>query len=159
MVFANTRIQSPAGVTGGGIPFKFDFDGSDYGFTGDLTVQKITPITDGTIDTESITFTKNVILHNLEVVAFKITGDNSASLKPEKRTNLVIFPNPVKNSFKINYNNKDLVSVKLYNTLGRLVLDRLPNDKIVDISMLSDGFYMVLIQTKNKEFIAKLIKK
>ena len=159
VVFANTRIQSPAGVTGGAIPFKFDFDGSDYGFTGDLSVQKITPITDETIDTESITFTKNVILHNLEVVAFKITGDNSASLKPEKRTNLVIYPNPVENSFKIDYNNKDLVSVKLYNTLGRLVLDRLPNDKIVDISMLSDGFYMVLIQTKNKEFIAKLIKK
>jgi hypothetical protein len=158
VLFANTRIQSPAGVSGGAIPFYFNFDGSDYGFIGDVTVQKITPTTDESINTESNSFSKNVILHNLEIVAFKITGDNSASVENTKITDISLYPNPTKSTFTINYNKNDIINVKLYNSLGQLVLNTIPKNQKVDISILSKGFYVVCIQTENNEFTTKLLK-
>ena len=159
VVFANTRIQSPAGVTGGAIPFQFDFNGTDYEFVGDVTIQKLTPTTDENIETENNTFTKNVILNNLELVAYKITGDNSASVETENIQNLVIYPNPMENTFTFNFNTNDIIDIKIYNSLGQLVITKVPEDKIVDVSMLPDGVYIVSIQTKNhKKHVSKLIK-
>ncbi len=159
VVFANTRIQSPAGVTGGAISFKFDFNGTDYGFTGSVTVQKLTPTTDGDIETENNTFTKNVILNNLELVAYKITSNNTVSIETEEIPDLVIYPNPTENSFRINYDTDDIVNLKLYNSLGQLVITTIPENKIVDISMLPSGVYIVSIRTENhKKYISKLIK-
>jgi len=158
VVFANTRIQSPAGVMGGAIPFEFDFNGIDYGFVGDVAIQKLTPTSDGNIETENNAFTKNVILHNLELVAFKITGDNSASTESEDIPDLVIYPNPTENTFTFNYNTNGIVNVKLYNSLGQLVITTIPENKIVDVSMLPNGVYIVSIQTENnKKYVSKLI--
>jgi len=158
VVFANTRIQSPAGVTGGAIPFSFNLNGSDYGFTGDVTIQKITPTTDESINTENNYFTKNVILHNLELVAYKITGNDSASIDAPELNDINIYPNPTKDSFKFVYKNNDLISIKLYDTLGQIVLNTNSNNRLIDVSSLAKGFYLVVIKTKNKDFVSKLIK-
>jgi hypothetical protein len=159
VVFVNGRIQSPAGVEGGNISFEFDFNPNDYGLTGDLTIQEITPTLDGDIAAvDDLTFPKEVNLQNLELVAYKITGDASLSLIDDNKVTLSIFPNPTKDSFKINYDFNDIEYVKLYNSLGQLVLTTIPENKTVDISKVTKGFYVVSIQTTKKEYVSKLLK-
>ena len=159
VLFVNGRIQSPAGTAGGTISFEFDFDPNAYGLTGDLTIQEITPTEEGAvlaIDNE--TFPKEVNLQNLELVAYKITGDVNLSIVDQNIAILTIFPNPAKESFKINYKNDTIKEVSLYNSLGQLVLTTTPENNTVDISTLSNGFYIVLLKTTEKEYFSKLIK-
>jgi len=159
VLFVNGRIQSPAGTVGGNINFEFDFNPNDYGLTGDITIQEITPSSDGAIlAVDNDTFPKDVNLQNLELVAYKISGDANLSMLDENVVIPTIYPNPTKDLFKINHDADDIEYVKLYNSLGQLVLTATPENKIVDVSNLVNGFYIVSIQTVEKEYISKLIK-
>ena len=60
VILANARIQSPAGVAGGQINFSFDFDGTQYGLSGDLNIQRLTPTNDGAISSISSSFTRSL---------------------------------------------------------------------------------------------------
>ena len=53
--------------------FSFDFDGSQYGFSGDLYTQEITPTSNGAPQLMTNVFTKTVTLGPLESVAFIVT--------------------------------------------------------------------------------------
>jgi len=92
------------------------------------------------------------------LVAYKITGDVNLSIVDQNIAILTIFPNPAKESFKINYKNDTIKEVSLYNSLGQLVLTTTPENNTVDISTLSNGFYIVLLKTTEKEYFSKLIK-
>jgi len=59
---------------GGAINFSFDFDGSDYGLSNYLSIQKLTPTGDDKAKIVANSFTQPVLLNNLEQVAYLISG-------------------------------------------------------------------------------------
>ncbi len=66
LIFANASITDT-------LDFSFAFNGSQYGFPGQVYVQKITETSDGTPQLTGNTFTKTVSLGNLHSVAYIIT--------------------------------------------------------------------------------------
>jgi len=160
VLFVNGRIQSPANVAGGDVNFSFDFNPADYGLAGDLTIQELTPTTDGSIDVvDANTFPKNVMLQNLDIVAYKITSTEMVGVNADKFTSqLSIYPNPTSTQFVIDYKNK-IDDLTIYNNMGQIVLNSVPNSKTIDVSKLPKGIYFVVIQSSGKVLSRKLIKK
>ena len=158
VVFINARIQSPAGTSGGNIDFTFHCNANDYGFTGDVQVQELTPTFDGNTTTESNSFDKIVHLENLDIIAYKITG----TLMHVDQTNLDkinLYPNPAHSYFKINAD-EDIQNLKIYNNLGQLVqnMTNIKHNR-VDIKQLAKGMYYVNMRYKNRIIKRKLLIK
>ena len=72
------------------------------------------------------------------------------------KSNLNIYPNPVKSSFTITTSEK-ILSVELYDTLGRKIKS-LTNEKTNNIENLENGVYFVKVKTEKNEYIEKLMK-
>ena len=66
LIFANASITDT-------LNFSFDFNGSQYGFPGQVYIQEITETSDGTPQLTGNTFTKTVSLGNLDSVAYIVT--------------------------------------------------------------------------------------
>ncbi|HHG85940.1 MAG TPA: T9SS type A sorting domain-containing protein [Bacteroidetes bacterium] len=158
VVFANSRIQSPAGTAGGVIPFSFQFVGTDYGLGGNLTVQIITPTTDSTVLTVGNTFSRNVDLPNLGLVAYLIKGHPAVNIDEAELPTLNIYPNPTHTSFSIDCQEEGPIKVSIYNNLGQLVLEKVTTNKVVNVANIPGGIYTVSIWLNEVQHISKLIK-
>ncbi len=66
VIFANASMTDT-------LAFPFNFDGTQYGFSGMVNVQKITETTDGTPELTTGTFSKTVSLAPLDSVAYVVT--------------------------------------------------------------------------------------
>jgi hypothetical protein len=70
---------------------------------------------------------------------------------------LVIYPNPVKESFKIsingNTNNLDVLDIKILDLSGRLVLENSTN-----VTQLQAGQYLVQITYQNQTVVKRIVK-
>ena len=100
-------------------------------------------------------------LPNMEA-AIQEVYDQSLGLNEETKFKFQVYPNPVSNQFTIL--SGELISndakVEVYTSLGQVVLTtNLTNDKVIDVSQLSNGFYFVKISENNRSFIQKIIKK
>ena len=93
---------------------------------------------------------------------FIISVNQVLGVKQNTIAGLNMYPNPVSNQFTML--SSELISndakVEIYTSLGQVVLTtNLPNDKVVDVSQLSNGFYFVKISENNRSFTQKIIKK
>lgn len=87
--------------------------------------------------------------------------ENVLSLSDFSRTSnfdTYIYPNPVIDKFKIKTNDT-IISAKLYDVLGKEILDLKIIDSEIDISNLEKGIYLIKIQQKNSTKKLKLMKK
>ena len=96
------------------------------------------------------------------VAAMEEVYNQSLGLNEDTKFQFQVYPNPVSNQFTIL--SGELISsdakVEIYTSLGQVVLTtNLPNDKVIDVSQLSNGFYFVKISENNRSFIQKIIKK
>lgn len=71
----------------------------------------------------------------------------------ENDKKLLIYPNPVRNVIKTDIPEKDIVSIKIYDANGRMIGNSL------DVSLLTQGNYILRISTKDKLFEGKFIKR
>jgi hypothetical protein len=96
--------------------------------------------------TENITITDNCLLNTTTFY---------------ESNNLVsVFPNPFSDIISIKTSSKDIdiISIKIYNMLGQLILYEMYSDTI-NTSHLNEGSYVVFIDTNHGNQIQKLIKK
>ena len=74
-------------------------------------------------------------------------------------SNVVLYPNPVKTTLNVNLvNNSDIILIKIYNTLGVLVLQNNNPTNSIDLSNLSNGLLIVQLQTEKSIVTKKVIK-
>ena len=72
---------------------------------------------------------------------------------------VILYPNPVKDILTINVNNaKRINSVKIYNTLGQLVLDKNDGFIQIDVSNMYRGLFFVSVETEIGVLTKKIIK-
>jgi hypothetical protein len=71
-----------------------------------------------------------------------------------------IFPNPAINNLNIDIANSDLTNIMITDACGRMILNTslISGLNSIDVSSLAKGFYMLNIQTKDKQFYKRIIK-
>ncbi len=102
--------------------------------------------------------TNFIIDANTNLVASEedcVLANNDFSLQKE----ISLYPNPTKNIFTIkNNSNFSIKTIKIYSTLGKLVLQKDDTNTSIDISHLPTGLYLVKIETDKGELVRKLVK-
>jgi len=83
--------------------------------------------------------------------------DCSLGIADDLQTQFVLFPNPANNLIRIE-TDYSINSIKIFNTLGRLVLEQINPSNQIDVSNLSTGLLFVKLET-DKGFITKKIVK
>ena len=74
-------------------------------------------------------------------------------------TSISIYPNPAQDLLRIdNTSNTEITSIKMYDLLGRLVLEENNNFNQIDVSQLNSGVLFVKIETEQGIIIKKIIK-
>ncbi|WP_298880247.1 S8 family serine peptidase [uncultured Polaribacter sp.] len=97
---------------------------------------------------------------NFEIALHNYIG-STGSLSENELSNIKIFPNPVKNTFVINLKNTELENthIQIFNVLGEKVFEKESlNSKIMDISFLEIGIYILKFSKDNQQKTLKLIK-
>jgi aminopeptidase N len=138
------------------IDVKFEFsDGTDT----TLVVQN-----DAVFQTFGFEFTKEISSVTIDpdkwILKNAISGDLNLSVDENiLEKSLVIYPNPVKEFFTIyNSSNSNITSIKLYDVLGRMVLDKKGDVKQIEVSHLNGGVLFVEIETEKGIITKKIIK-
>lgn len=89
-----------------------------------------------------------------------ITG-HTASLAENKKYDLQLFPNPVKDRLFIkNSGELQILRIKILNPLGKTIIDRKPlnGERSISIQHLTSGIYFIQIYTPEQTFLKKIIK-
>ena len=97
------------------------------------------------------TYQGNSVTHNF----------NYGSLAVDENviTKFSVTPNPAKDSFTIDFNDNSVIErVLLFDMLGKLVIQSNSSDNIINIAALSNGIYLVNIETEEGTFTSKIIK-
>ena len=89
-----------------------------------------------------------------------VTEGSTLNIKPEFLTDLIIHPNPVDKNLTLQ-TNEDLSGsiVTVFDILGRRMLnEKLPTSKTIDVSNLKTGHYFLRIESKGKTIKKKFMK-
>ncbi len=93
-------------------------------------------------------------------ITYKV-GDSCGSLSVADVTlndEIIVYPNPVKNTLFIKSNSVDISKIEIYSTLGSLVKKVTNNFKSIQVEDLSKGLYLVKIYTDKIAITKKFIK-
>lgn len=95
---------------------------------------------------------------NIYTTSFSVIEDVSVDISEQfSNFTLQIFPNPASKYFKVS-NNIKIDVVKIYNLIGKKVLEYEHNNNKFDIADLPVGYYIVNVVSNGKSFNEKLIK-
>jgi len=85
--------------------------------------------------------------------------DCSLGIEEFLETQVSLFPNPAKNILNIgNTSDSVVIAIKIYDVLGRLVLNQNNKFNQIDVSHLVSGILFVQIDTDEGRIIKKIIK-
>lgn len=93
----------------------------------------------------------NVFIDNVNI------SDGPLAIETIEASELAIFPNPVKDVMNINYD-KAISQIDVYDVNGKLVKTFTTVGSTINVSDLSDGIYMLNIQTEEGLVIRKIVK-
>jgi len=91
----------------------------------------------------------------------KYTGNATGVNDNEKRENLIVFPNPNNGIVRLNLQNTEIInSILVYNLQGQKIMQTYcSKDNTLDLSGLTKGIYILNIETTEKIYRQKIIKK
>lgn len=89
----------------------------------------------------------------------KTVYNNLSSIQNTLEQKLVLYPNPVTNELNISLDSERIESVAIYTVIGQLVKTIKDNSNHIDMNDLSNGNYLIKIQTNEGVFYRKIIKK
>jgi hypothetical protein len=87
-----------------------------------------------------------------------ITFGVATSISTKQNSKFQIYPNPVENYFNIN-GIENIASVRIYNLIGQIVFSRYDGASTLNVSDLSRGVYLVMVEnSRGERFISKMLK-
>ncbi len=98
------------------------------------------------------TYDTGLVKYSIDLTVLS-TQDNSLNTQ-----DLVLYPNPAKNTIAIESASLNIESVSVYTQTGKLVLQATNNLQSLDISMLSSGVHMLKIETNKGTYFKRLLK-
>ena len=94
---------------------------------------------------------------SLNTYIWLTTLSNDSFETNSEKNKLQIYPNPTKNIIHI-INNSELEKIKIFDYLGKEVLTQTLNNTEINVENLSNGIYLIEIQTENEKVYKKFIK-
>ncbi len=89
-----------------------------------------------------------------------LSEDCQLGLQGFDATKIVLTPNPVKDKLWVyNDNGVNIISIKIYNTLGNLLIEQNSSSNQIDVSKLSSGIFFAKIKTNMGSVCKKILKK
>lgn len=153
------------------VNFTLDFNGSSYDLNGDLKTQKITAYEDGDIVTKSNSFTMDISIEPMGVVAYIMEPDSITAVSDFNSGDIIYkldqnYPNPFNPTTEISFSipKSGNTSLVVYNLLGQKVAT-LVNEKVnegihkyeFNASNLTSGIYFYKLQSNSFTSIKKMI--
>ncbi len=143
--------------------FSFNFNGSSYGFTGDLYLREVSPDSMGTVQSRQNSFTQNVHLEPLETKAYEIGRDSTFFVENITATSFPfsIFPNPAKEFWEIKSKAIQNFKWKLFDFSGRRMAIGTSNKyhAIIKVPESGDKIWILRIEWQNKKRTFLLMKR
>ena len=103
---------------------------------------------------ENFTYQTTVI----EQMLFKgIFSDNSLTIHNFNNSEIRIMPNPAHNYLSVNIDINRISNLQIFDTIGRKIKTKI-NNKIIDISRLENGIYILILELNNTVKKYKFIK-
>ena len=98
--------------------------------------------------------------NNFEVDNIYASVERVLDLKEKKLLGFSMYPNPAASSLTLSATEK-IDKILIYNTLGQKIIEVHPkqNTTLLDISTLQSGMYVITLESTEKTFTTKLIKK
>ena len=82
-------------------------------------------------------------------------GVNEIILKKK----LIVKPNPASNFIQIELENTEIKKVEIYSVIGTLLIKNNSNNKLIDLTNLEDGIYLLKVTDLNEnEFVRSIVK-
>lgn len=82
---------------------------------------------------------------------------NILGIEDELEENLAIYPNPVAEQLIFNLPDLDIKAIKLRDAEGQLVSDIDPTDRLIDVSKLADGIYLLSVTVEGGTSTRKVV--
>ena len=101
-------------------------------------------------------FTNPIESKSMELI-LPLEEEVSLSNPTYQENNISLYPNPTTDVLHLT-NPQSITSVKVYDALGKLVLEQYNSFSLIDISKLSKGLLFIKIETDNGVFTKKVIK-
>ena len=92
--------------------------------------------------------------NNVHAYVVSAANVTSVDVANDENNPISIVPNPANDQFEIK--GAVIENVKIYDNLGRLVLNT--NDNVIDVSSVVKGYYLVIVRTKNGILTRKFLK-
>jgi len=93
------------------------------------------------------------------VSLFAYQIDDLADMETNHSSTLQIYPNPVESNLSIQTNATNITQINIYSVTGQVIMNVASNDKIIDVSNLTQGIYLLQIQTENGIVTERFVKK
>ncbi len=155
----DTVIVAFSGTCGSLAPIGCDDDGGPAGVNNFMSILSLTAQTPGSILYIGLwkygTEAPSLISKDFVISAYDASlGNNSFD-----NANFSYYPNPVKNTLNLSYN-QEISNVEVFNLLGQKVSSNVINANAaqIDMSNLSKGAYMVRVTSNNQLKTIKVIK-
>ena len=73
--------------------------------------------------------------------------------------NIILYPNPTKGIINFESDNNKIDMVVVYNAIGKLLKQFIPNNNIINLETYPSGmYYLKFISNNNNESVHKIIK-
>ncbi|MDQ3018096.1 MAG: T9SS type A sorting domain-containing protein [Bacteroidota bacterium] len=95
-------------------------------------------------------------VYHEDAYKFNVEALISSTKTTEDFTDIMLWPNPVKEEIFFDADQKEISSIQIYSLTGELVLDQLTNGRSINVSILPTGLYEVLFKIDNT-YVSKLI--
>jgi hypothetical protein len=94
--------------------------------------------------------------HYASLYSATVSTNASLSVEDFLSTELLIYPNPSKDIIHLDLT--QIETVVIYNTIGKVVLEKSGNNNIIDIQQLQAGVYFIKVTSESKKYFQKIIK-
>ncbi|WP_378187534.1 heparin lyase I family protein [Aquimarina sp. W85] len=92
-------------------------------------------------------------------IPFILSKQNNSKKQQTDLDRPSVYPNPFSTNLNINYNNFNLNTYQIYNINGSLVAEGNVKNKILNLDFIPRGLYFIYLNTTEKSFSYKIIKK
>ena len=113
------------------------------------------------LGTTTVIWTVTDIAGNTAECSFDVTISQATGINDFEKNAISIYPNPTTGVLKLDFSDNEIFTVKVYDLLGKVIIERseVTLSETIDITQYANGVYIISIQSGDKIFTTKIIKK